>query len=133
MCNRQRQTRQFVKMLQRQVRRYWISAVFIRPVSDFYQDFEEPEPPRGYQSDDGAAVRHQCLRHQPRGPLGLLPPGLCASHHLCIQSMSDPEPQNDHLCVPSREDPASRRKPSSVASSIVSHPFSTRQTTAAGW
>lgn len=76
------------KMLQWQASRYLILIVFVCPVLDFYQDFEEFEPPCRYQSDDGAAIRHQCLRHQPRGPLGVFPPGLCALRHLCFQSIS---------------------------------------------
>lgn len=120
----------------------WQSSKYLHPnvcffshalntLSDFYQDPEEFEPPRRHQSDDGAPIHHQCLRHQPRGPLGVFPPGLCAFRHLCMCSLRDAIKTTSSV-IP-REDPASRRKPNSVASSVASHPFSTHQTTAAGW
>lgn len=122
-------------MLQRQSSEYLHPNVcvffFFNSVLDFYQDLEEFKPPRGHQSDDGATVCHQCLRHQPRGPLGVFPPGLCAFRHRCMYSIAGRIKIT--TSVISRVDPASRRKPNSVASSIALHPFSTHQTTAAGW
>lgn len=44
-------------------------------ISDFHKSFEEFESPCGDQSDDSTTLCHQCLRHQPCGALGLIPPG----------------------------------------------------------
>lgn len=52
-----------------------IPANFVCHIADFHKNFEELESSCWDQSDDCTTIRHQCLRHQPCGALGVSPPG----------------------------------------------------------